>query len=65
MIITGLLDSTLEECLVVKAEGTDGGSRNWTHIQNCTKMGAHTEIHEYTNSVLFSIYVTHESETVV
>lgn len=57
MIITGLLDSTLEECLVVKAEGTDGGSRNWTHMQKCTQMGARTEIHKYTNSQSYFLYM--------
>lgn len=54
MIIIGLLDSTLEEGLDIKAEGTDGGSMNRTHTRNCTHMSTHTRTHTHTNTYMLS-----------
>lgn len=58
MIIIGLLDSTLEEGLDVKAEGTDGGNRNRElHTDGATQTHMHAftrRIHTFVaGSVLF------------
>lgn len=48
MIIIGLLDSTLEEGLDVKAEGTDGGNRNRErHTDGATQ----THMHPFTRRI--------------
>lgn len=44
MIITGLLDSTLEEGLDVKAEGTDGGKKKGT-AHRWTRTNTHASFH--------------------
>lgn len=58
MIIIGLLDSTLEEALDVRAEGTDGGNRNRElHTDGATQTHMHPftpRIHTFVvGSVLF------------
>lgn len=58
MIIIGLLNSTLEEGLDVKAEGTDGGNRNRElHTDGATQTHMHAftrRIHTFVaGSVLF------------
>lgn len=33
------------------------GEVDWTHMQNCTQIGARTEIHKYTNSQSYFLYM--------